>query len=256
MRPRARSMPLSFYLVSVYLASCIAPCLAQTSKLFQWQFASNVSTSFILLLIFIVTSPSQSLSTSIPTCLPLPIIVKSFNTTTNATHGTPPYYMLAFAVGGTPITTLIGTDESNLSWTVTHPVGASIFTLISSLNLHGNRISVDTQCSRRKWQRRRDSPEQNDCDRYVSVFTTLKLFYSTNSSSRTNDLMCYHPGVGPSLHGHGECYKRLANLPAVGIHHQRRRASLCHYPGSAQLTDSYQCYNSLRQRRVHVHRPR
>jgi len=86
--------------------------------------------------------------------------------------------MLAFAIGGTPITTLIGTDENNLSWTATHPVGASIFTLIPPLNSYGNRISVDTQCSRRKWQRRRDSPEQNDCDWYVSVFATLKLSYS------------------------------------------------------------------------------
>ncbi|KJA15460.1 hypothetical protein HYPSUDRAFT_149061 [Hypholoma sublateritium FD-334 SS-4] len=38
-------------------------------------------------------------------------------------NGTPPYYMIAFSVGGTPTTTLIGTDESNLSWTITEPAG-------------------------------------------------------------------------------------------------------------------------------------
>lgn len=31
--------------------------------------------------------------------------------------------MIAFSVGGTPTTTLIGTDESNLSWTITEPAG-------------------------------------------------------------------------------------------------------------------------------------
>ncbi|EDR06206.1 uncharacterized protein LACBIDRAFT_329023 [Laccaria bicolor S238N-H82] len=38
--------------------------------------------------------------------------------------GVPPYYMTAFAIGGTPTTTLIGTDASSLSWTVTQPVDA------------------------------------------------------------------------------------------------------------------------------------
>jgi len=123
-------IPLSFYLLSVYLATCIIPCLAQTNKLFQWQFATNVSLPLHSLLTFIVTTASspQSLSTSLPTCQPLPIIVKSFDPTTNSTHGTPPYYMMAFAIGGTPITSLIGSDENNLSWTITHPVGASILT--------------------------------------------------------------------------------------------------------------------------------
>ncbi|KAJ7143982.1 hypothetical protein C8R44DRAFT_564898, partial [Mycena epipterygia] len=32
----------------------------------------------------------------------------------------PPFYMIAFAVGGAPTTTLIGTNESGLSWTVDH----------------------------------------------------------------------------------------------------------------------------------------
>lgn len=116
----AMSMP--FYSLLLYLATCIAPCLAQTNKLFQWGFSSN------------------SLSTSLPTCLPLPIIVKSFDPTTNSTHGTPPYYMIAFAIGGTPITTLIGTDENNLSWMVTHPVGSQL--ILSVVDANGSAGGV------------------------------------------------------------------------------------------------------------------
>ncbi|KAJ7826535.1 hypothetical protein B0H13DRAFT_1657479, partial [Mycena leptocephala] len=37
-------------------------------------------------------------------------------------HAVPPFYMIAFAVGGAPITTLIGMNESDLSWTVSHPI--------------------------------------------------------------------------------------------------------------------------------------
>ncbi|KAJ7143975.1 hypothetical protein C8R44DRAFT_601861 [Mycena epipterygia] len=37
-------------------------------------------------------------------------------------HGVPPFYMIAFAVGGAPTTTLIGTNESELKWKVDHPV--------------------------------------------------------------------------------------------------------------------------------------
>ncbi|KAJ7795471.1 hypothetical protein B0H13DRAFT_2511330, partial [Mycena leptocephala] len=84
------------------LSCIIAPCYAQTNKIFQWQFAGNV------------------LSSSLPSCRQFQIHVKPFNPANN-THGVPPFYMMAFAIGGTPSTTLIGTDESNLSWTVNQP---------------------------------------------------------------------------------------------------------------------------------------
>jgi hypothetical protein len=51
--------------------------------------------------------------------------VESFNNTTNGTVATPPYYMIAFAVGKTPVTTFIGADKNNLNWTVTEPAGES-----------------------------------------------------------------------------------------------------------------------------------
>lgn len=107
-----------------FLTACAVPSFAQTSRLFQWAFANDVSVSLYTLLIGDSNCVHcKALSTSLPTCLSLPIIVKSFDPTTNATQGSPPYYMIAFAVGKTPVTTLIGTDENNLSWTITDPVG-------------------------------------------------------------------------------------------------------------------------------------
>lgn len=95
------------------LASFFTPCLAQTSGLFFWGFTNG------------------ALSTSLPTCAPLPIFVKPHSNTTN---GTPPYYMISLAVGGTPVTTLIGTDENNLSWTITQPVGSQLALLVVDAN--------------------------------------------------------------------------------------------------------------------------
>jgi len=40
------SILLSLYLLSVYLASCIAPCLAQDSLFWQWSFGFDVSYLF------------------------------------------------------------------------------------------------------------------------------------------------------------------------------------------------------------------
>ncbi|KAF8193737.1 hypothetical protein BJ912DRAFT_229914 [Pholiota molesta] len=98
------------------IAAFITPSLAQTSGLFQWSFANT------------------ALSTSIPTCFSLSIIVESFNNTTNVTTGTPPYYMIAFAVGKTPVTTFIGTDEKNLNWTVTEPAGSQLVLSVVDAN--------------------------------------------------------------------------------------------------------------------------
>ena len=42
--------------------------------------------------------------------------------------------MMAFVVGGTPVTSLIGTDENNLSWTVTEPAGQYSKYLFEFLN--------------------------------------------------------------------------------------------------------------------------
>ncbi|KAJ7828254.1 hypothetical protein B0H14DRAFT_3719115 [Mycena olivaceomarginata] len=106
-RPRSQGPAMNFGPVATLLTflvlSCIiSPCRAQTNKIFQWQFAGN------------------ALSSSLPSCRQFQIQVKPFNPANN-THGVPPFYMMAFAISGTPSTTLIGTDETNLSWTVNQP---------------------------------------------------------------------------------------------------------------------------------------
>lgn len=135
------SILLSLYLLSVYLASCIAPCLAQDSLFWQWSFGFDVVTSFHPLLTFIVTICSplpQAFYTQLPPCRPVPIIIRSYGSLN--TQGTPPYYMIAFSIGGKPVTTLIGTDVKNLSWMATHPVGTYIFTVIFPINSQKSRL--------------------------------------------------------------------------------------------------------------------
>ncbi|KAF7335113.1 hypothetical protein MVEN_02262000 [Mycena venus] len=98
--------PVATLLMFLIFSCIIAPCHAQTNKIFQWQFAGN------------------ALSSSLPSCRQFQIQVKPFNPANNI-NGVPLFYMMAFAIGGTPSTTLIGTDESNLSWTVNQPVVSS-----------------------------------------------------------------------------------------------------------------------------------
>jgi hypothetical protein len=84
--------------------------------------------------------------------------------------------MIAFNIGGTPITTLIGTDVKNLSWMATHPVGAYIFTLIPPVNSHNNRISTAAEFRRRKRRFRRDYATNNAGRRYAFCIHGL-LYY-------------------------------------------------------------------------------
>ncbi|KAK7018624.1 hypothetical protein R3P38DRAFT_2983573 [Favolaschia claudopus] len=119
-RPAMNFGSVATLLTLLVLSCVIVPCHAQTSKVFQWQFAGN------------------ALSSSLPSCRDFPIQVKPFDPNNN-THGVPPFYMLAFPVGsGTPSTTLIGTDESKLSWTVNQPVGSQLLlTVVDSQGSSG-----------------------------------------------------------------------------------------------------------------------
>ncbi|KAF8970977.1 hypothetical protein BDZ97DRAFT_1411532 [Flammula alnicola] len=108
-----------------FLVAFITPCLAETNKLFQWAFKDT------------------SISSELPTCTAFSIVVKSFDPTTNATQGTPPYYMISFPVGGTPVTTFIGTDENNLSWTVTQPINSQL--LLSVVDANGSAGGIPPQ---------------------------------------------------------------------------------------------------------------
>ncbi|KAF9565442.1 hypothetical protein CPC08DRAFT_704697 [Agrocybe pediades] len=100
------------------VATLFSPSLAQTSFLYKWQFQDT------------------SIQQTIPTCQPLNIIISSFDTTTNKTKGSPPYYMTAFAVDGVSTTTLIGTTDDNAKYTVTYPVDTQL--LLSVTDSQGN----------------------------------------------------------------------------------------------------------------------
>ncbi|KAF8155022.1 hypothetical protein K438DRAFT_1863063 [Mycena galopus ATCC 62051] len=85
----------------------IAPCIqAQTPQpqIFEWGFLG-----------------AQFVSTSLPSCR-----VLSLEADARSANGTPPFFMMAFAVDGTPSTSFIGTNQSNLTWTVSYPVGTQL----------------------------------------------------------------------------------------------------------------------------------
>lgn len=69
--------------------------------------------------------------------------MKPFNVKLNNTSGVPPYYMIAFATGGTPSTTLIGTNNRTLSWTVTEPVGTQL--MLSVVDSTGSAGGIPPQ---------------------------------------------------------------------------------------------------------------
>ncbi|KAJ7143981.1 hypothetical protein C8R44DRAFT_973745 [Mycena epipterygia] len=64
---------------------------------------------------------AQASSPSLPSCKALPVTADSL-----IANGVPPFYMIAFAVGGAPTTAFIGTNKSDLKWTVDHSVGTRL----------------------------------------------------------------------------------------------------------------------------------
>jgi len=99
--------PVATFFTFLVLSCLVVPCRAQTNKIFQWQFSGN------------------ALSSELPSCRQFGITVSPFNPA-NDTHGVPPFYMMALPTGGTPNVTPIGTDESQLTWTVNQPVGSQL----------------------------------------------------------------------------------------------------------------------------------
>jgi len=75
--------------------------------------------------------------------------------------------MIAFGMGERTVTTPIGTDVTSLSWTVTHPIGASILTVTPPMNSHNSRFCTATECSRRTREFFRDFSTDNAGDRYA-----------------------------------------------------------------------------------------
>ncbi|KAF8152345.1 hypothetical protein B0H34DRAFT_677721 [Crassisporium funariophilum] len=85
-----------------------------TSGTFQWKFAND------------------NLLNSLPTCVSFPLEVGVLM----ANMAMAPYYMLEFAVGGTPVTTLLGREASSLNWKITQPVGTKL--LLTVVDAMGN----------------------------------------------------------------------------------------------------------------------
>ncbi|KAK0435473.1 uncharacterized protein EV420DRAFT_1648493 [Desarmillaria tabescens] len=95
-------------LALLFLLGFTDPCRAEaTSEIFQWAFDSN------------------SVSSTLESCHEFGILVKPYDPN-NDTHGVPPFYMRAYEKGGGLITSLLGQNESNLTWTVNNPVGSEI----------------------------------------------------------------------------------------------------------------------------------
>ncbi|KAF8176905.1 hypothetical protein K438DRAFT_1846377 [Mycena galopus ATCC 62051] len=78
-------------------------------------------------------------SSNLAACATIPLGVFSGS---QQSTGVPPYYMMAFPVSGTPMTSLIGTDASALEWTVAFPVGTLL--LLGVVDSLGTSGGIDT----------------------------------------------------------------------------------------------------------------
>ncbi|KAJ7676632.1 hypothetical protein DFH06DRAFT_1034050 [Mycena polygramma] len=81
---------------------------------------------------------TQTTSTSLPSCQTLPLSADGLS----GNNGVPPFYMIAFPIDGTPITSFIGTNESNLSWQVQYPTGTQL--LLGVADSGGITGGIDT----------------------------------------------------------------------------------------------------------------
>ncbi|KAJ7759800.1 hypothetical protein DFH07DRAFT_817168 [Mycena maculata] len=110
---------LDVLLIFCGILAAVMPAQGQTAQMFEWGF-----------------SGAQSESASLPSCRIFPIRADALTE-----PGVPPFYMMAFAVGGSPITSFIGTNESNLAWSVLHPVGTQL--VLGVVDSKGNSGGID-----------------------------------------------------------------------------------------------------------------
>ncbi|KAJ7253604.1 hypothetical protein C8J57DRAFT_1137400, partial [Mycena rebaudengoi] len=79
---------------------------------------------------------AQAQATTLPSCRTFPIQAGPLKA-----HGVPPFYMISIPVGGTPITSFIGTNESDLAWQVRHPIDSQL--ALSVVDSQGTSGGVD-----------------------------------------------------------------------------------------------------------------
>lgn len=96
----------------LFLSQFVRECVAQQA--FAWKFGNNY-----------IQQEFQECQT-----LPINVIPQNSSFTTT---GVPPWYLIAFELGGVPTTTMVGSDPNNLSWQVTHARGATLMlTMVDS----------------------------------------------------------------------------------------------------------------------------
>ncbi|KAI0791341.1 hypothetical protein C8Q75DRAFT_73715 [Abortiporus biennis] len=99
--------------VTILSISYVLRCEAQVVSAFQWKWGKTILGDL---------SECQT--------LPIQIIAVALADNPNSV-GVPPYYMMAFKFGGVPTTTLIGSDATNLSWTVNHAKGSQLLLTVA-----------------------------------------------------------------------------------------------------------------------------
>ncbi|KLO12101.1 hypothetical protein SCHPADRAFT_854361 [Schizopora paradoxa] len=97
------------------LSACFRTSVGQA---FQWKFNTN------------------SFSTTLTECQSYPVLVQNRSNTNTSALGTPPYYMIAFKPSGIPTTSFIGSDPTNLTWTVNQAEGSNL--LLSVVDAAGS----------------------------------------------------------------------------------------------------------------------
>ncbi|EKM51253.1 uncharacterized protein PHACADRAFT_263297 [Phanerochaete carnosa HHB-10118-sp] len=104
------------------LSIWIPHVVAQVAQSFQWKFGNNY------------------IEDSFQECQSLPLVIESITNDPSAL-GVPPYYFIAFELGGVPTTTPIG--SSNPLWQVTHKAGSSLMlTMVDSNNNTGGNAPM------------------------------------------------------------------------------------------------------------------
>ncbi|KAJ7208605.1 hypothetical protein GGX14DRAFT_566821 [Mycena pura] len=113
----------------------LAPAAQAQSAGFRWQFTDSAPTFF--------------------TTCDLVSVTVSPETTGGAGLGMPPYYMMSFPAGGTPLTELIGTNASDLKWVPRHPDNTQLMLMVIDSNgtsggvkptLFNMRTGTSTSC--------------------------------------------------------------------------------------------------------------
>ncbi|KZT01644.1 uncharacterized protein LAESUDRAFT_752523 [Laetiporus sulphureus 93-53] len=106
----------SFVLCLLALQACVLRCCAWQPPYhaFQWTFGNNY------------------LETELEECQNMTIVVESLSSNSSEL-GVPPYYLIAFELGGVPTTRMVGPDASKLYWQVGHREGSMLMlTMVDS----------------------------------------------------------------------------------------------------------------------------